>query len=99
MRTTIDLPDDLFREAKTRAIQKGTTLKNLVIQYIQSGLRGSPKGTPRERTRRAAPPVAIQRNPAGALVPARTNRELHLILQEEEIRSAFSDHPASTHGS
>ena len=38
MRTTIDLPEDLFREAKTRAVQQGTTLKNLMTQFIQSGL-------------------------------------------------------------
>ena len=32
MRTTLDLPDTLFREVKTRAVQQGVTLKDLLAQ-------------------------------------------------------------------
>lgn len=35
MRTTIDIPDDLFRQAKARAAMEGVPLRNL----IEDGLR------------------------------------------------------------
>ena len=40
MRTTIDLPDPLFREAKACAALEGTTLKDLVTRCVEQGLRG-----------------------------------------------------------
>ncbi len=85
MRTTIELPDDLFREAKTRAVQQGTTLKNLVTQLIRSGLRNQSLGTDLTPPRRNPPPIAIYRTPGQAPLPARTNRQLNAILEEEEI--------------
>jgi len=86
MRTTIDLPDDLFREAKTRAIQQGTTLKNLMIQYLRSGLRAQTPGSPSAPVHRNPPPVAIQRVPGQPPTPARTNRQLNALLEEDEVR-------------
>ena len=86
MRTTIDLPDELFREAKTRAVQQGRTLKSLLIQYVRSGLGAQPPGTGSSPARRNPPPVAIRRIPGRAPSPAFTNRELHALLEEEEVR-------------
>lgn len=40
MRTTLDLPDPLFKEVKTRAVQLGVKLKELLATYIEAGLRG-----------------------------------------------------------
>jgi len=34
MRTTIDLPDDLYKYARTRAIEDGTTLKQMVVDAL-----------------------------------------------------------------
>jgi len=42
MKTTLDLPDHLVRQAKQRALQQGRTLKELVADYIRQGLRGGP---------------------------------------------------------
>jgi hypothetical protein len=87
MRTTIDLPEDLFREAKTRAVQQGTTLKNLMTQFIQSGLAVQETGsTP--VARRMPPPVAIRRIPGQSPRPAISNRELYAILDAEDIHAA-----------
>jgi len=36
MRTTIDLPEDLFEQTKIAAVKRRTSIKNLII----SGLRG-----------------------------------------------------------
>ena len=41
MKTTLDLPDHLLRQAKQRALQQGRTLKELVAEYIRQGLQGS----------------------------------------------------------
>lgn len=86
MRTTLDLPDPLFREVKTRAVQQGVTLKELLAQYIQAGMNApapvdSPVATPL-----AHPiPIAIRRKKGAPLTPALTNAELSTILEEEDI--------------
>ena len=38
MKTTIDLPDDLVREAKLRALLEGRTLRDLIADYVRQGL-------------------------------------------------------------
>jgi hypothetical protein len=53
MRTTLDLPDELFRQVKARAAVKGTTIKTLLTRYIENGLRQpeKPQTGPRERSK------------------------------------------------
>jgi len=38
MKTTLDLPDDLVREAKLRALMQGRTLRDLVADFMRQGL-------------------------------------------------------------
>jgi hypothetical protein len=38
MKTTIEIPDSLFRKAKLKAAQSGQTLKELVTQALQEKL-------------------------------------------------------------
>lgn len=45
MKTTLDLPDHLVRQAKQRALQQGCTLKELVAEYIRQGLHGGPSAS------------------------------------------------------
>lgn len=89
MRTTIDLPENLYREAKTRAVEQGTTLKNLMTQFVLSGLATHDSGS-KLVARRMPPPVAIRRIPGQAPCPALSNRELHAILEAEDIDAARS---------
>jgi hypothetical protein len=42
MKTTLDLPDHLVRQAKQRALQQGCSLKDLVAEFIRLGLHGDP---------------------------------------------------------
>ena len=58
MRTSIDIPDDLFRHLKTRAALEGTTLRELVLGLIARGL--SSPAVP------AAAPVALPSISLGA---------------------------------
>ena len=39
MRTTLDLPDDLFRQLKVRAATKGATVKDLLTRFVERGLQ------------------------------------------------------------
>ena len=95
MRTTIDLPEDLFREAKTRAVQQGTTLKNLMTQFIRSGLAVQEPSS-KLVARRMPPPVAIRRISGQSPRPALSNRELYAILDAEDIHAARSASPADS---
>ena len=40
MKTTIDIPDPLFRRAKSRAAERGQTLRQLVAEALQEKLAG-----------------------------------------------------------
>jgi hypothetical protein len=60
MRTTLDLPDDLLRSAKIAAVQRGTTLRDLVTSALRRELVVAPpssskKGLPRIRLAPDAP--------------------------------------------
>ena len=47
MRTTVEIPDDLFKQAKRKALEKNTTLKDFIIKALRhelvpgSGLKDS----------------------------------------------------------
>ena len=38
MKTTLDLPDELVREMKLRAVSQGRTLRDLAADFIRQGL-------------------------------------------------------------
>ncbi len=95
VRITIDLPEDLFREALIRAVQQGTTFKKLITQFILSGLAAEKTGSA-PMARRTPPPAAIRRMLLQAQRPALTNRELNAILEAENIEATLA---ASSTGS
>jgi hypothetical protein len=82
MRTTIDLPDALFRQVKSRAALEGRTLKDLLAEYVEQGLRQTPGGSP--PVRRSDPPVFPRAAATGQRTPALTNAEMNAILDEED---------------
>jgi len=47
MKTTIELPDDLFIAAKRRAVEERTTLRAIVERGLRAQLRGSRTGRSR----------------------------------------------------
>ena len=49
MKTTLEIPDPLFRRAKSKAAERGQTLKQLVTEALQEKLaRGAPNARPSE---------------------------------------------------
>lgn len=55
MRTTLDLPDDILRRAKIEAVERRSTLRQLVIDALQREMAGAER--PRKRLTR--PPVRL----------------------------------------
>jgi hypothetical protein len=80
MRTTLDLPDPIFRQLKAESALRGLKLKDFVTELIQSGLQS----TPRPAEMRARSPLPVIRKATGATHPALDNRQIEDLLIEED---------------
>ena len=61
MRTTVDIPDPIYRELKVHAATEGVTIKEIILEGIQERLRSrKTKTLPEGRTRF---PVIRSKNP------------------------------------
>jgi hypothetical protein len=78
MRTTLDLPDDVLRRAKIEAVERGSTLRQLVIDALQREIAG----TSRPRKRLERPPLELAADaPLRRLSPENVKR-----LDAEDLR-------------
>ena len=57
MRTTVDIPDSLYRALKKKAAHEGHSVKELVLRGVELQLRESPSN----RSRRRAPLIDSQK--------------------------------------
>lgn len=90
MRTTVHLPDELYRALKARAASMGVTMRELIRRFVGKGLRQP--GTPPDsvRGRREPPPVIIP--PRGVPIPAIPHAELLRVEEgEDEAKHARPD--------
>lgn len=61
MRTTVDIPDPVYRKLKVYAATEGTTIREIILEGVQERLRSrEPKSTVEGRPRF---PVIRSRNP------------------------------------
>jgi hypothetical protein len=74
MRTTLDVPDDLFRELKATAAKQGISLKALLRSAVENELA---RATVRRKDRRVRFPILNSHEP-GALVL--TNADIEDLL-------------------
>ena len=58
MRTTLDLPDELLRSVKIKAVETGSTLRQIVVDALQREMADPAR--PRQRLER--PPVKLSRD-------------------------------------
>jgi plasmid stability protein len=87
MKTTVDLPDNLLRQIKLRAVRNGRKLKDMVIELLRKGLA--------ENEPPPSPPV-IKEHPLTGLpyiacppdAPARKMTTADLIAMEQELQTA-----------
>ena len=93
MKTTLDLPDELIREVKLRAVVQRRTVKDLVAEFLRQGLGMAPSAPPK-------PPPAgsmVEIGPKGLPVircnpkaPA-TRMSAKKLLQLEQAAQAEED--------
>ena len=81
MRTTLDLPDPLFRELKAQSALRGVKLREFVTELLQHGLAraDSPQRRPRPRS-----PLPVIRRASGVRHPALSNRDIESILIDDD---------------
>jgi hypothetical protein len=86
MRTTIDLPDELFRRVKARAALDGLKLKDLITRYVEQGLKqGAGRGSSDQaHPRKRSPLPVIEKAAAGIPIPALGRDELTRIELDED---------------
>lgn len=82
MRTTVDLPDEVYRALETRAALNGVTVRELVRRYLEQGLKQPSVRAAVGPARRQLPPVVIP--PQGMPIPALSRAELHRLEEEED---------------
>lgn len=87
MRTTIDLPDELFRQAKARAALSGVSLRELITRFVERGLQLSGQPTPDVRTRRVDLPEIIP--PRRRRMPVLSNAEIQALLDAEDAEAGI----------
>ncbi|CAN5856073.1 antitoxin VapB41 [soil metagenome] len=87
MKTTIDIPDDLMRAVKIRAVEENRKLKDMVADLLRQGLAQSTSETPPVRHRVELPLIkgGHPAKPGEELTPER----LHEILAQDEVDRAL----------
>ena len=89
MRTTLELPDDILRRAKIEAVQRGSTLRQLVIDALQREMAG----TERPRKRLSKPPIRLAADaPLRRMSPEAVKRVDAEDLQRSEQSKARALH-------
>ena len=64
MRTSVEIPEPVYREMKIRAATEGTTIREIILEGVQLRLRAG-KAAPRETARPRFP--AIESRKPGSL--------------------------------
>jgi len=78
MKTTLVIPDPVFRELKKRAIDRNTTVSELATEYLRRGLdeRPKPKGRFRLPSFKMGPP----------LIDVASREEIYRVLDLDRLR-------------
>ena len=86
MKTTLDLPDEIVRAVKIRAVEENKRLKDMVAELLKRGLAREPGGPARVRRRLKLPLVqcAHAARPEEEMTPERVAK----VLLEEEARAS-----------
>jgi hypothetical protein len=81
MRTTLDLPDDLLKRAKIEAVERGTSLRELIGAALERELSGASDSKPRRK--RARFPIFDSKAP-GSLRLSKTG--IAKLESDEDVR-------------
>ena len=81
MRTTLDLPDDLMREVKIRAVRENRKLKEAIADLLRRGL--SQRRSERKVHHRVTLPIVECSHEAGPGEEMTPERVASILLEEE----------------
>jgi hypothetical protein len=74
MRTTVDIPDSVYRRLKTEAAHRGCSVKELVLRGVKAELEG---GKPGRKGREIELPIIESKRPGWLRL---TNQQINEIL-------------------
>jgi hypothetical protein len=82
MKTTLNLPDDLMRAVKLRAVEENRRLTGMIADLLRRGLAQEPAASPAVRHRVKLPLVkgAHRARPDEEMTPERV---AHILLDQE----------------
>ncbi len=83
MKTTLELPDALYREIKIRAARDGVKIKDLVAKGLTAVLHEDPPKPPR----RKKSPFPIFKGPLGPLLQGKDLRSLSFLDDLDDLES------------
>jgi plasmid stability protein len=94
MKTTLDLPDELIREVKLRAVVQSRTVKDLVAEFLRQGLGMAPPVQPPKLAAdsmvqidaKGLPVIRCRPNAPAARMNAKNLLQLEQAAQAEEDR-------------
>lgn len=88
MKTTIDIPEPLYRKAKIRALEQGTSLKALVLRALEQALTSAGTVTPEVPyfARRKLNAELQGLMDSGVLRPRPEDREVTDLISEDRDR-------------
>ncbi len=95
MKTTFDLPDDLVKEVKYRALRDGKKLRETVTELLRNGLASGPSQTKTARPKVGTDPhtgLPLIESPPGAVISSMSADEIYALIhatQEEEDLERF----------
>ena len=92
MKTTLDLPDELIRAVKLRAVTQGRTVKDLVAEFLREGLGMTPSASPQPPPAnsmvdigpKGLPVIKCQAKAPAKRMSAKTLLQLEQAAQTEE---------------
>ena len=78
MKTTLIIPDPVFRDLKRQAAERGTTLSELAAEFLRQGLRAKPmrRRLPRLPSFKMGPP----------LIDITSRDEIYRVLDLDRLR-------------
>jgi len=83
MKTTLEIPDELYRQAKVRAAQENRKMKDLVSDGLRLVLGLAGDSARRQARRMKEAPVKVRN---GRIIRALTNDEMAVLLEESGER-------------
>jgi hypothetical protein len=88
MRTSLDLPDPLFRTLKANAALQGTSLRDHVIALIERGMNAPPSSAANKTVKAYQVPeipTISFREPVDPAAFLLTNEQVNQMLDDDEI--------------